>query len=79
VSGPLFTIQVGSFKDRTAAESQVRRIAAQGVSAQVVQVPMEGRLWYRVQVGRFETRAEAEAHYQKKIKPKGVQGFVTAR
>ena len=76
---PLFTVQVGSFKDRASADEQVRRITAQGVAAQVVQVSMEGRTWYRVQVGRFDSRAEAESHYQKKLRPKGVQGFVTAR
>lgn len=76
---PAFTVQVGSFRDRASADDQAKKIIGQGVSAQVVLVSVEGRTWYRVQVGRFETRADAEAHYQKKLRPKGVQGFVTAR
>ena len=78
-SSPLFTVQVGSFRDRASADDQIRRIGSQGISGQVVPVSVEGRTWYRVQVGKFGTRAEAEAHYQKRLRPKGVQGFVTAR
>jgi cell division protein FtsN len=76
---PSFTVQVGSFRDRASADDQAKKIMAQGISAQVVLVSVEGRTWYRVQVGRFDTRADAEAHYQKKLRAKGVQGFVTAR
>ena len=49
------------------------------LTAQVVQVPMEGRTWFRVQVGRYGTRAEAEQYYQKKLRPKGIEGFVTQK
>lgn len=76
---PSFTVQVGSFRDRASADDQAKKIIGQGVGTQVVLVSVEGRTWYRVQVGRFDTRADAEAHYQKKLRPKGIQGFVTAR
>lgn len=76
---PIFTIQVGSFRDRGAAEEQARKLAAQGVSAQVVPASVEGRTWYRVQVGRFENRSDAEALYRNSLRPKGIQGFVTPR
>lgn len=76
---PSYTVQVGSFKDRASAEDQAKKIAEKGVSAQVVQAPMEGRMWFRVQVGRYGTRAEAESYYQKKLRPKGIQGFVTQK
>jgi cell division protein FtsN len=77
---PLFTVQVGSFRDRSAAEDQAREVAAhQRVPAQVVRASAAGRTWYRVQVGRFQTRSEAEAHYRNQLKPKGIQGFVTVR
>jgi len=72
-------VQVGSFRDRASADDQAKKIAAQGVTAQVVSAPMEGRTWFRVQVGRYDTRADAESYYQKKLRPKGVQGFVTQR
>jgi cell division protein FtsN len=76
---PLFTVQVGSFRDRSAAEDQARQVASHEVSAQVVRASAAGRTWYRVQVGRFQTRREAEAHYRNRLKPKGIQGFVTVR
>ncbi|MHB8764832.1 MAG: SPOR domain-containing protein [Deferrisomatales bacterium] len=76
---PVFTVQVGSFQDRAAAEDLVKRVGGQGVAAQVVAAPVSGRTWYRVQVGRFETRAEAEANYRDRLRAKGVQGFVTTR
>jgi cell division protein FtsN len=76
---PSFTVQVASYKERGPAEAQARQLAGEGVSAQVIAVPIEGRTWYRVQVGRFGTRAEAEEHFRNKLKPKGVVGFVTTR
>lgn len=76
---PIFTIQVGSFRDRASAEEQARHLAAQGVGAQVVSASVEGRTWYRVQVGRFENRSDAEALYRNSLRPKGIQGFVTPR
>lgn len=74
-----FTVQIGSYKEKGPAEKQVREMAAQGIDAHVLAVPIQGRTWYRVQVGQFATRAEAEGHFKKKLKPKGVQGFVTPR
>jgi cell division protein FtsN len=76
---PLFTVQVGSFRDRSAAEDLARQIVALGVAAEVVQASVAGRTWYRVQMGRFKSRAEAETHYRNRLKLKGIQGFVTVR
>ncbi len=75
----VFTVQVGSFRDRGAAEDLASRMKAQGVSPQVVAAPVGGRTWYRVQVGLYDTRAEAENLYRKTLRPKGIQGFVTTR
>jgi DedD protein len=76
---PMFTVQVGSFRDRAAAEDHARQVAALQVSAQVVRASVAGRTWYRVQVGRFKSRSEAEARYRSRLKPRGIQGFVTVR
>ena len=75
----VFTVQVGSFRDRASAESFARRVSAQGARAQVLETVVAGRTWYRVQVGRFGTRKEAEDHYRRNLKTKGIQGFVTTR
>jgi DedD protein len=79
IAAPSYTVQVGSFRDRASADEQAKKIASQSISAQVVLAPMEGRTWFRVQVGRFDARADAESYYQKKLRPKGIQGFVTQR
>ncbi len=76
---PVFTVQVGSFRERGAAERLVNRIRAQGVDAGVVEASVAGKTWYRVQVGRFTTRAAAETHYRSVLRPKGIRGFVTTR
>lgn len=76
---PHFTVQVGSFRDRSAADELARQVSRHGVSARVVTAAVGDRTWHRVQVGRFETRAEAEALYRDTLRPKGIQGFVTTR
>jgi cell division protein FtsN len=74
-----FTVQIGSYKERAPADQQVREVAAKGISAHVTSVTVQGRTWYRVQAGQFGTRADAENHFKKKLKPSGIQGFVTPR
>ena len=76
---PVFTVQVGSFRSRRKAEDLAARMREQGVQVQVVEASVAGRTWYRVQVGRFDTRAAAEAHYRKHLRPRGIRGFVTTR
>ncbi len=78
-SSPVFTVQVGSFHDRAAAEELAQRVGAPGLQVQVVASVVSGRTWYRVQAGRFDTRAAAEAHYRDRLRARGVEGFVTTR
>lgn len=75
----VFTVQVGSFRERTAASSLAGQVGASGVRATVTEAAVAGRTWYRVQVGRFETRSDAESYYRKRLRNKGIQGFVTTR
>jgi cell division protein FtsN len=75
----VFTVQVGSFQDRAAASDLARQVGAQGVGTNVSEAFVAGRTWYRVQVGRFETRSDAENYYRARLRSKGVQGFVTTR
>jgi cell division septation protein DedD len=58
-SGEGFVVQVAALRDRTEADSLVRRLAGKGYSAFVVN-PLPGTPpVYKVQVGRFAERAEA--------------------
>jgi TolA-binding protein len=55
-----FTVQVGSFVDRRNALSTCKKLENRGYQAYLSEVKKEGRLLYRVRVGRFESRGEAD-------------------
>jgi len=74
-----YTIQIGSFKKRTAAEALAEDVRAKGQKAEVVEAQLAQGVWYRVRVGDFNSREEAAAHFQKKLKPLEIEGFVTRR
>ena len=54
-----YSVVIGSFQNRTNAESLKNRMQAQGYSPVVAR--SENGMWYRVIVASFNTRAEAEA------------------
>ncbi|MBX6423943.1 SPOR domain-containing protein [Thermosulfurimonas sp. F29] len=63
---PYFTLQVASFRDPAEAERYVRIFRDRGYAAQVTRVNIPGKgIWYRVYVGRFASRDEAEKAYRR--------------
>lgn len=54
-------VQTGSFGDAANAERQASRIRAFGHDVKIYPVTANGRVMYRVRVGRFATRQQAEA------------------
>jgi cell division protein FtsN len=67
-----FTIQIGSYPNVEAANSKVAQLQSGGVPARVVvaNIPRKGT-WYRIHVGRFANREQAE-RYARELKSKGV-------
>jgi len=60
VTGPGFVVQVAALRDRSEADAIVKRLAGKGYQAFVVN-PVPGKPpVYKVQVGRFAERGEAE-------------------
>ena len=58
---PLWTVQVSSFRSRALAEDQMKRLIGKGYDAYLaVARPENGQARYRVRVGGFATRTEAE-------------------
>ncbi|MEA3328740.1 MAG: tetratricopeptide repeat protein [Candidatus Omnitrophota bacterium] len=55
-----FTVQVGSFVNKTNALNACARLKNKGYQAFLRQVREKGRLLYRVRVGNFDTRGEAD-------------------
>ncbi|MEX0802575.1 MAG: SPOR domain-containing protein [Candidatus Binatia bacterium] len=59
-SGGPWTVQVNAFPDEKTARTSVDRLKDKGYNAYVTEVRTNGKLWYRVRVGRFSSREEAE-------------------
>ncbi|MBI4013585.1 MAG: SPOR domain-containing protein [Candidatus Rokubacteria bacterium] len=56
-----WTVQVSSFRSRALAEELRSQLQGKGFDAYLVRVATdEGRVWHRVRVGGYPTRAEAE-------------------
>lgn len=58
-----FTVQVGSYSTPAEAEARAARLRSAGQTVRVagVEIPKRGK-WYRVYVGGFGSRADAETH-----------------
>jgi cell division septation protein DedD len=59
--GSAWTVQVGAGMQKELVAKQVARTKAKGYKAYMVETERDGQTWYRVRVGRFATRSEAEA------------------
>jgi cell division septation protein DedD len=55
-----WTVQVNAFPDEKSAKTWVDRLKDKGYNAYLSESRVQGRLWYRVRVGRFDSREEAE-------------------
>jgi cell division septation protein DedD len=58
--GPGFAVQIAAMRERGEADSIVQRLAGKGYSAYVLSPQAGGADVYRVRVGKFKTRREAE-------------------
>jgi cell division septation protein DedD len=57
-----FTVQVMSAKDQASSQAAADRLASHGAEAYVMRADLGARgVWYRVRIGQFSTRAEAQA------------------
>jgi len=65
-----FTVQVGSFREKTNALEVRDRLKKEGQPSYLSQVQQRGELLYRVRVGKFDTRSEA-VYTARQLKKKG--------
>jgi cell division protein FtsN len=72
-----FTVNIGSFRERTSAERLTNELKAKGYKAFVAEatIPQKGT-WYRVSVGRFPSREEAQAFARTVKEKEGTDSFV---
>jgi cell division protein FtsN len=63
-----YLVQSGSFRSKEDAERQRAKIAFQGLRASVQRIDLEsGSVWYRVNVGPFGSRSQANAAIDKLV------------
>jgi cell division septation protein DedD len=76
----LWTIQVSSFRTRALADDLRARLATRGFDAYLVSVATEeGRVRYRVRVGTFASRPEAERVTSELRSERSLSPFVTPK
>jgi cell division septation protein DedD len=75
-----WTVQVNAFPDEKSAKTWVDRLRDKGYNAYLSESRIQGRVWYRVRVGHFETRDEAEKTQDSlKRKEQLAKTFATSR
>jgi len=63
---PKYTVQVGSFQNLKGAEIMLKNLKRRGFSPYIIPFHLSnGQMWYRVRVGHFLLREEAEKFAQK--------------
>jgi tetratricopeptide (TPR) repeat protein len=67
-----YTIQVGSFGTPENARKLRKRMSEYFDSVRIVTARVSGRTYHRVRIGRFASRAKAEAFAQERVSPTGV-------
>jgi cell division septation protein DedD len=72
-----YTVNVGSFRKRVRAERLRKELEGKGYQAFVAEaaIPQKGT-WYRVSVGRFPSRGEAQAFARALKEKDGIHSFV---
>ncbi|MFN3821770.1 MAG: SPOR domain-containing protein, partial [bacterium] len=72
----LWTIQVGAFRDPTSAEKFARSLTNYGVIFTSSETNTEQQSLFRVELGRYETKSEAEKVAQKLEAERGIKGWI---
>jgi DedD protein len=60
INAKMWSVQVNSYPDAKSANDLIDRLKNKGYNAFVTEANVKGKTWYRVRVGRFASREEAE-------------------
>jgi DedD protein len=78
--GKLWMLQVNAYPDERSARQLVDRLKNKGYNAQVTETRNNGKTWYRVRVGGYRSREQADkALADLKSKEKFDKAFATSR
>ena len=79
-NGKVWTVQVNAYPDERSARQLVDRLKNKGYNAQVTETRNKGKTWYRVRVGSYGSREEADkALDDLRGKEKFDKAFATSR
>lgn len=79
-NGKVWTVQVNAYPDERSAKQLVDRLKNKGYNALMTETRNKGKVWYRVRVGRYGSREEADKAVEDlKSKEKFEKAFATSR
>lgn len=79
-NGRVWTVQVNAYPDERSARQLVDRLKNKGYNAQIAETRNKGKVWYRVRVGSYRSREEADRVLEDlKNKEKFDKAFATSR
>ena len=79
-NGRVWTVQVNAYPDERSARQLVDRLKNKGYNAVVSEARNKGKTWYRVRVGKYGSREEADKALEDlKAKEKFEKAFATSR
>jgi cell division protein FtsN len=79
-NGKVWTVQVNAYPDDRSAAQLVDRLKNKGYNALVTETQNKGKVWYRVRVGSYSSREEADKALEElKSKEKFDKAFATSR
>jgi cell division protein FtsN len=78
-SGPVYTVQVGAFRNRKDADALAADLEGKGLKVRRQKVGKKDKALYKVMVGEFGEKKEAEVLALKLKKTEGLKTFVTPK
>lgn len=78
--GPIYTIQIASFRDGESADHLLKFLESRGYDAYIEKASLGKKgIWFRVRVGTFSSREEAEKYLERLKGKENLEGYVTVR
>jgi len=76
-SGKLYAVQIGAFPNKEGAEQLFQNLKASGYSPYIINGG-ENNAYYKVRIGTFKKKKDAEKSAAELLKKTGLQNFITA-
>lgn len=78
-SRKIYAVQVGAMKDRSLADAMVSKLKTFGYSAYIASSESSGKSWYKVRLGTFSSREDAQKEAARIEKNEGMSATVVEK